>query len=85
MAHPFASCNLPDPQAGSNTLPPCGSIISTIRRTTERGVKNSPPFDPSLLANSAKKYSYLSAARAQCVVLPRLDSQPLSAGSIHPC
>src|SRR6266478_7648141 len=26
-------------QAGSNTLPPCGSMISTIKRTTERGVK----------------------------------------------
>ena len=31
----------PEPHAGSNTLPPCGSIISTIRRTTDRGVKNS--------------------------------------------
>ena len=34
----------PEPQAGSKILPWNGSMISTISRTIEAGVKNSPPF-----------------------------------------
>jgi hypothetical protein len=47
----------PEPQAGSKTLPPWGSMISVISLTTERGVKNSPPPWPSLSAKLARKYS----------------------------
>ena len=34
----------PEPQAGSKILPWNGSMISTIKRTIEVGVKNSPPL-----------------------------------------
>ena len=47
----------PDPQAGSRILPLNGSMISTMRRTIEVGVKYSPPFCPSALANLPRKYS----------------------------
>ena len=47
----------PDPQAGSRILPLNGSMISTISRTIEVGVKNSPPFWPSAIANLPRKYS----------------------------
>ena len=38
----------PEPQAGSKTLPWNGSMISTISRTIDCGVKNSPPSLPSV-------------------------------------
>ena len=47
----------PDPHAGSKTLPWNGSMISTISRTIEYGVKNSPPSRPSLAAKLERKSS----------------------------
>ena len=47
----------PDPHAGSRILPLNGSMISTISRTIEVGVKYSPPFAPSATANLPRKYS----------------------------
>ena len=47
----------PEPQAGSKMRPWNGSMISTISRTIEVGVKNSPPFWPSVMANLPRKYS----------------------------
>jgi hypothetical protein len=47
----------PDPHAGSRIFPENGSMISTIRRTIEVGVKYSPPFAPSATANLPRKYS----------------------------
>ncbi len=53
-----------------------GSIISTIRRTTERGVKNSPPFCPPLRELGSEEPVYrLSAARsAEYDANPRVAS-----------
>ena len=47
----------PDPQAGSYTLPWKGSMISTIVRTIEYGVRNSPPSRPSAMAKLERKSS----------------------------
>ena len=47
----------PEPQAGSKIRPWNGSMISTMSLTMEVGVKNSPPFWPSLMANLPRKYS----------------------------
>ena len=47
----------PEPQAGSKIRPWKGSMISTISRTIDIGVKNSPAPWPSASANLARKYS----------------------------
>ena len=47
----------PDPHAGSRILPLNGSMISTISRTIDVGVKYSPPLAPSAIANLPRKYS----------------------------
>ncbi len=54
----------PDPHAGSNTCPSCGSIIATSNLTTERGVKNSPPRVPSVEAKLVMKYSYTRPSKS---------------------
>src|SRR6266436_6375204 len=43
--------------AGSKIRPRNGSMISTINLTMAVGVKNSPPFCPSDMANLPRKYS----------------------------
>ena len=47
----------PDPHAGSKMRPWNGSMISTMSRTIDIGVKNSPAPWPSASANLARKYS----------------------------
>jgi hypothetical protein len=50
--------NMPaEPQAGSSTRPWSGSMMLTIMRTSEGGVKNSPPSWAPLMANLLRKYS----------------------------
>src|SRR2546421_6492789 len=60
----------PDPHAGSRILPLNGSMISTISRTIDVGVKYSPPLAPSATANLPRKYSY-TLPKASPSMFPR--------------
>ncbi len=47
----------PEPQAGSKTVPRSGSKMPTMKRTSEGGVKKSPPSWEQVWANLLRKYS----------------------------
>ena len=52
-----AGATVPLPLAGSNSRPWNGSMMPTMSWTMAVGVKNSPPFWPSLMAKWPRKYS----------------------------
>jgi hypothetical protein len=77
----------PEPQAGSSSRPAKGSTISVIGTTSADGVKNSPPFWPSLRTYSPRKYSSMrptaSNSRSVGISEMRLSSAASSGGYKH--